>query len=147
MDAAIVTAGAAVGGSIVGALGTLMSASLTQRHHDRRELLATQLARREILYSDFITESARLLVDAMESNVINPKNLIPIYALLSRIRLISSPHVLAAAEDVLKVIMETYPKPNLTAEELRSQAIRRDDPLKFFGEICRTELESAQGSF
>jgi hypothetical protein len=147
MDSSIITAMAAIGGSVVGALGTLMSAAVTQRHHDRRELLTTQLARRESLYADFISESARLLVDSLESNVIDPKNLIPIYALLSRIRLSSSPQVLSAAEDVLKVIMETYPKRNLTAEQIRSQAIRRDDPLKFFGEVCRGELESVRESF
>ncbi len=124
-----------------------MSTSVTQRHHDRRELLATQIARREALYSDFISESARLLIDAMESNVTEPKNLIPTYAMLSRIRLSSSPPVLAAGEDVLKIILETYPKPNLTVEQLRALAIRRDDPLKFFGEVCRSELESVQERF
>ena len=147
MDSAIIAAMAGVGGSIVGALGTLLSASITQRYHDRRELLATQIARREALYSDFISESARLLVDALESNAIDPKKLIPTYALLSRIRLSSSPRVLAAAEDVLKVIMETYPMPNLTAEQIRSQTLRREDPLRFFGEICRSELESVREGF
>jgi hypothetical protein len=48
---------------------------------------------REELYSAFITESARIL-DASEHNVIDPNNLIPAYALLSRIRLSSSPEVL-----------------------------------------------------
>ncbi len=36
MDSSIITAMAAIGGSIVGALGTLTSAAVTQRHHDRR---------------------------------------------------------------------------------------------------------------
>jgi hypothetical protein len=147
MDAAIITAAAAIGGSIVGALGTLISASITQRFHDRRELMATQFARREALYSDFISESARQLVNSMESNVVDPKNLVPMYALLSRIRLSSSPQVLAAAEDVLNVIMEMYAKPNMTEEQIRSLAMRREDPLKFFGEICRSELESVHASF
>ena len=66
---------------------------------------------------------------------------------MSRIRLSSSLQVLAAAEDVLKIILETYPKPNLTVEQLRSQAVRRDDPLKFFGEVCRSELESVTERF
>ena len=34
------------------------------RHQDLRDLLAKKIVRREVLYSDFITESARLLVDA-----------------------------------------------------------------------------------
>jgi len=36
------------------------------RHRDLRDLLAKKIVRREVLYSDFITERARLLVDALE---------------------------------------------------------------------------------
>jgi hypothetical protein len=147
MDSAMITAMAAVGGSMVGAMGTFVGSWITQRFHDRRDMLADQIARRETLYSDFISESARLLVDALEHNVVDPKNLIPAYALLSRIRLGSSPRVLAAAEDVLKDIMETYPKPNLTAEQIRSGTMRDETPLKAFSEICRGELESMQRQF
>jgi hypothetical protein len=147
MDSAMITAMAAVGGSMVGAMGTFVGSWITQRFHDRRDLLANQIARREALYSDFISESARLLVDALENNVVDPKNLIPAYALLSRIRLGASPRVLAAAEDVLKDIMETYPKPNLTAEQIRSGTMRDETPLKIFSEICRDELESMQRQF
>jgi hypothetical protein len=147
MDSALITAMAAIGGSMVGAMGTFVGSWITQRFHDRRDLLADQIARRETMYSDFISESARLLVDAMENNVVDPKNLIPAYALLSRIRLCSSPRVLAAAEAVLKDIMETYPKPNLTAEQIRSGTMRDETPLRIFSEICRGELETIQRQF
>lgn len=80
---------AAVSGSLVGALGSFVSTWIAQRHQDRRDLLAKKIVWRETLYSDFITECARLLVDAAEHNVSDPKNLIPVYALLSRIRLAS----------------------------------------------------------
>src|SRR5277367_3495495 len=98
MDSTMIAAMSALGGSIVGATGTFIGSLITQRFHDRRDLLANQIARRETLYSDFISESARLLIDALEHNVVEPKNLIPAYALLSRIRLCSPPQVLAAAE-------------------------------------------------
>jgi hypothetical protein len=147
MDSAIVTALAAIGGSMVGALGSFLGTSVTQRYHDRRNLLATQIARWEALYSDFISESARLLVDALEHNVVDPKNLIPAYALLSRIRLSSSPQVLSAAEDVLTDIMDTYPKPNLTAEQISPATLRHEHPLQYFSEMCRSELDSVQKQF
>jgi hypothetical protein len=86
MDSTLVTAMAAIGGSMVGALGTFTGSLITQRYHDRRDLMANQIARRESLYSDFITETARLLVDALETNVVDPKTLIPAYSLLSRMR-------------------------------------------------------------
>ncbi len=147
MDQTITTAIAAIGGSIVGAFGTLASTWITQRYHDRRDLLATQIARREALYSDFISEGARLLVDALEHNVVEPKNLVPAYSLLSRIRLSSSSQVLAVAENVVEAIMDTYSKPNLTAEQISLGTMRTADPLKTFSETCRRELESVQEQF
>src|SRR5215472_17335518 len=123
MDAAIIAALAAVGGSFVGAMSSFISGSITQRFHDRRLLLSAQLARSEVLYSDFISESSRRVVDALEHNEVDPKELVPIYALISRIRLSSSPEVLGAAEPVLNTILATYPRPNLTPEQIRGGTI------------------------
>ena len=117
---------------------------MIQRHQDRRDLLARKIVRRETLYSDFISESARLLVDAAEHSIGDPHNLITAYALLSRIRLGSSRQVLKAAEDVVKHIVENYRKPNLTAEQIESLAVSDEDPLRNFSDICRVELESMQ---
>jgi hypothetical protein len=147
MDSAIVTAFAAMCGSSLGALATFAGGVVTQRNHDRRGLLAAEIARREALYSDFIGESARLLVDALEHNVVDLKNLVPAYALISRIRLSSSAEVLDAAEHIVKSILETYRKPNLTAEQITSETIRGVDPIKNFSAICRAELDRVQQQF
>ena len=138
------TALAAIFGSLVGALGSSIGTWITQRHQDRRDLLARQIFHREQLYSDFISETARVLVDALEHNVGDPKNLIPAFALLSRIRLSSSPDVLANAEAVVREIVGAYAKPNLTPEQIQSRATNGDDPLRKFSDICRAELESMQ---
>jgi hypothetical protein len=147
MDAAIIAAIAAVGGSFVGAMGSFISGSITQRFHDRRDLLSAQITRSETLYSDFITESARRFVDALEHNEVEPKELVPLYALLSRIRLSSSPQVLDAAEAVLTTILETYPKPNLPPEQIRAGSIPGEDQLKNFSEVCRRDLQLVQRQF
>jgi hypothetical protein len=55
-----ITALAAIFGSLVGALGSSVSTWITQRHQDRRDLLARKIFHRQQLYSDFISESARL---------------------------------------------------------------------------------------
>ena len=144
MNAAFIAPLAAIAGSFVGALGSSVATWITARHQDRRDLLANQIARREALYSDFIGESARLLVDAMQYNVSDVQKLIPIYALMSRIRLSSSEPVLQKAEEVIKAIMSTYPQPNLTAEQIESRAGTGQDPLRQFGETCRTELAALE---
>jgi hypothetical protein len=145
MSPETITALAAILGSLVGALGSSISTWIIQRHQGRRELLAKKIFHREQLYSDFITESARLVVDALEHNLSDPKNLVPAYALLSRVRLSSSPDVLATAEEVVTAIIGTYAKPNLTPEQIQSRATNGEDPLKHFSEVCRAELESMQG--
>jgi hypothetical protein len=139
-----ITALAAIFGSIVGALGSSFSAWLTQRHQDRRDLTAKKVFHREQLYSDFITESARILVDALEHNFQDANQLIPAYALVSRMRLISSKKVLASAEEVIRKIIDTYAGPNLSPEQIESKAMNGDDPLKKFSEVCRIELDSMQ---
>jgi hypothetical protein len=144
MPSGSITALAAIFGSLVGALGSSISTWIIQRHQDRRDLLGRKIFHREQLYSDFITASAQILVDALEHSVSDPKNLIPAYALLSRIRLSSSPDVLAAAEEVVREIIGTYSKPNLTPEQIRVRATNGEDPLRSFSDICRAELESMQ---
>jgi hypothetical protein len=143
INSGIITALAAIAGSLVGALGSAVGTWITARHQDRRDLLGKQIARRESLYSDFIGESARLLVDAMQHNS-DLQKLLPVYALLSRIRLSSSDPVLRTAEKVIKTIVSTYPQPNLTADQIESRAVNGQDPLRQFSDTCRTELESLQ---
>jgi hypothetical protein len=145
VNSVIVPAVAAIAGSLVGAAGSTLGTWISARHQDRRDLLGRLIARREALYSDFIGESARLLVDAMQHNVADLQTLLPIYALLSRIRLSSSDPVLQNAEEVLKTLLGTYSEPNMTAAQIESQAVDgHRDPLRQFSNICRAELDSLQ---
>src|SRR5262249_9080619 len=130
MNSVMITALAAIAGSLVGALGSAIGTWITARHQDRRDLLGKQIARREALYSDFIGESGRLLVDAMQHNVSDVQKLLPVYALLSRIRLTSSKAVLQEAEKVIETIVSTYPQPNLTVEQIESKAVNGQDSVE-----------------
>jgi hypothetical protein len=145
MNSGVITATAAIAGSLVGAFGSATATWITARHQDRRNLLAQQIARREALYSDFIGESARVLVDAQQHNADDLQKLLPLYALLSRIRLSSSKPVLQEAEAIIRTIISTYPQPNLTPEQIESRAANGNDPLRQFSDTCRTELDSLQG--
>jgi hypothetical protein len=138
---ASISALAAVGGSIVGALGSSVSAWIAQRHQDRRDLVAKKIIHREQLYSDFISETAQAFADAVQHAFHDPGRLIPSYALLSRMRLSSSTKVVESAERVIQTILKTYSQPNLTAEEIHAWARERNDPLRDFSNICRHDLE------
>ena len=144
LNAGLIAGLAAISGSLVGALGSVAGTWITQRHQDRRDVLAKMIIRREALYSDFIVECARLSVDAQQHNSSEPQKLIPGYALLSRIRLSSSSRVLETAEEVIRNILNSYPQPNLTPEQIESRALSGEDPLRRFSDMCRTELEALQ---
>lgn len=144
MNSVMAPALAAIAGSLVGALGSASATWISARHQDRRDLLGRQIARREALYSDFIGESARLLVDAMQHNASDLQKMLPVYALLSRIRLSSSGSVLKEAEQVINTIVSTYPQPNLTPEQIESRAMSGQDPLRQFSDTCRIELDLLQ---
>ena len=110
--------------------------------------MGKQISRRETLYSDFIGESARLLVDALQHNDSDLEKLLPMYALLSRTRISSSKPVLQQAEKLVQTIVGTYPQPNKTAEQIESRAMNDQDSrvrtLRQFSDACRIELDSLE---
>ena len=143
MDTMILTAMSGVLGSLVGGSATVATAWVTQKTVNRRELIQTEIRKRETLYGEFIGECAKLLVDAFTHTLDQPEKLLPIYAQINRIRLCASQPVLIEAERVLRRITEQYFLRNLTIEELTRLARSEDvDPLKAFGEACRAEIKS-----
>ena len=143
MDTMILTAMSGVLGSLVGGSATVATAWVTQKTVNRRELIQTEIRKRETLYGEFIGECAKLLVDAFTHTLDQPEKLLPIYAQINRIRLCASQPVLIEAEHVLRRITEQYFLRNLTIEELTRLARSEDvDPLKAFGEACRAEIKS-----
>jgi hypothetical protein len=143
MDSAIVSVMAGVLGSLVGGSAAVGTAWVTQRTVSQRELIQEEMRKRETLYGEFIAECAKLLVDAFTHTLDKPDTLLPLYALINRIRLSASPPVLAEAECLLRRITEQYFSRNLTLEEMRELTRSEGaDPLKSFGEACRLELKS-----
>jgi hypothetical protein len=132
----------AIGGSIIGALSSMVSTWIAQRHRERRELVAQKTAQLEQLYSGFINESARLLVDAVQHSLEDPSTLVPIYALISRIRLRSSTEVIESGERLIATILQVYIEPKLTPGDIQSAASKHNDHLQEFSNVCRRELES-----
>ena len=143
MDSAIVGAMAGVLGSLVGASAAVATAWVTQKTLSKRELIQEDMRKRETLYGEFIAECAKLLIDAFTHTLDKPEPLLPLVALINRIRLSASQPVLAEAERLLRHITEQYFSRNLTLEEMRDLALSEGaDPLKSFGEACRAELRS-----
>jgi len=143
MDAPMISVISGLVGTLVGGSATVATAWVNQRTLNKRELVRIEMNKRETLYSEFIGECSRLLVDALTHTLEKPETLLSGYALLNRIRLCASPAVLAEAERLLRRITDQYFCNNLTLDSVRSIVRSEDaDPLLAFGEACRGELRS-----
>jgi hypothetical protein len=147
MSTPLITALSGMVGSVVGVSASVAVAWIKQKQLDERELRRDEIRKRETLYGEFIGECARLLVDAFQHTLEKPETLLGGYALLNRIRLCATPHVLACAERLLRRITDQYFSPNRSLEELRELAHSTEaDPLREFGEACRSELQALSGT-
>src|ERR1700730_12025727 len=136
MNLAYLTALAALAGSAVGGLTSLASAWLTQHRQDRARRLSQEKARRQKLYKQFIDEASKLYADALVHDQSEVSALVGMYALIGRMRIISSDGVIAKAEAVARMIIDTYFSPNKTFPELRQLMDSHPlDPLREFSEV------------
>jgi hypothetical protein len=142
MDATLVSALAAVLGSLVGGSATVATAWITQNTLRKHERIGAEIRQRETLYAEFIRESSKLVVDSFAHTLERPETLLSAYELINRIRLSASDAVLAEAENVLRQITDLYFSPNLSVAEIH-ELVRSGtaDPVKPFAEACRSELK------
>ena len=145
MDAGYISGLAALAGSAIGALASLVTAWLTQHSQTRVTQRSQDQARREALYGEFIREASKLFADAFEHELDDPAKLVQLYATVSIIRLFGQQRTLEEAEGVMHRIGATYFAPNkdvrLFADIVRNGEL---DPLYGFSSACRTELQLAR---
>jgi hypothetical protein len=147
MDSAILSATAALCGSLVGGVSTLAASWLTQRGQLRAQSLIHEAVKREALYAEFISEASRRLTEAWSHHAESPEVVAGLYAAVQRMRLTSSDEVIRIAEQVIRQVIEAYATPDLTFDELRQRAGSEEgiDPLREFSEACRMELRAMRG--
>lgn len=141
MDAAVLSAMSALAGSLIGAASSVATTWLTQRGQVRAQTRSQQIAKRELLYTEFIGEVAERLTDGLSRNAESLNVVVRLYAAVGQMRLISSREVVTAAESLVNLVVETYAGPNQTFSEMRALALSAtSDPMVAFGEACRAEL-------
>jgi len=149
MDSTIVTAMAATLGSFVGAAASIATTWIGQYTESKHSHAEWKLRERESLYKEFVAEASRLAVDALTRSMERPDQIIKLYEVLSRIRLISREEVVWQGKACCRRIIEQYGKPKLTTDQLCA-AIAADrvdelDPLRAFSGACRNELIAGRG--
>ena len=144
MDIAYISALSALAGSVVGGLisgtATWLSqrtqVTAAQRYHDKSRL--------EDLYRDFVLAASKLYGDALTRNDPQIQEIVALYAMISRMRTLSSPRIVASADRVMRVALDTFFRPNRTVSELHELLQKGYDAeldlLRDFSEIAREEL-------
>ena len=147
MDPAYFSVFAALAGSTIGGLTSLTASWLSQHVQFRAQRRASDLSKREELYKNFIEEASRWFADAFEHDKAEVANLVNLYALVSRMRVVSSPAIVENADRVVRVIIETYGAPNKTFREVKEILDQNSmNPLREFSNACREELRGRGSS-
>jgi hypothetical protein len=145
MDSSLISAGAALGGAaIVGTL-SFLGAWTAKKKEVRAQWLVQDRLRRRDLYKEFIQVASKCFVDAVQHEKPDIASLVAMYEKMSRMRVISSPQVLADAEEVLRRIIDALSEPavTLTNDKVREMfETGSADVLRNFSESCRTEFDA-----
>jgi hypothetical protein len=144
MNVAIISALSALAGSTIGALSSFATTWLVQTSQIRSQHRGAEHTKRETLYADFIAEAAKRMTDAMSHQAETPDVLILMVASIGQMRLFSSTDVVAAAEKVARVVVDSYIAPNRSLKELHDAVMDGEklDTIAQFADACRKELGS-----
>jgi len=143
MNIAYLSALAVLAGSIIGGVTSLAASWISQNSQIRAHHYVQEQVHRQELYTAFIEEASRLYGDAVVNSKPEVANLVGLYAMVSRMRVISSPAVVQNAEKVARAILDAYFGPNIALHELHERMkLEGLDPLRDFAEACREDLTS-----
>jgi hypothetical protein len=136
------SAAAALAGTFVGGITSVATSWLGLQRQTKEQRKAREKEALQALYKQFIENASRLYLDALEHNTTEISKLVDIYSSLNRMRVLSTPKVVAAADCALRLIVGVYANENATFAGIR-QSIGNGflDPLRPFSEACREELE------
>lgn len=141
MDGAFLSAVIGLAGVAVGGLTSVATTWLSHTSDTAEKRRQAELDKREKLFNDFVDEASRLYGDALGHCTADLTKLVPLYALLSRMRMFCSDAVIAEAEATMHQIIETYMAPNRTLAEMRELAEAGGlDLLVAFDQAGRREL-------
>jgi hypothetical protein len=102
MDNSVITALAALAGAAIGGVMTVFASWLSQHAQARTQWTAHNLVLRQELYKEFIEQSSKLYIHALQNSNADVVALMGLYAELNRMRIVSSAAVVEGADRILK---------------------------------------------
>ena len=138
MDATCISALAALGGSIVGALASFMTTWITISGQEWAKTLTRAMLKGGNLYGEFVEEASKLITDALGHELDDVSKFVQLYALTNKLRLFAPADVLAAMDEAMDRILETCRSPNLDLRTREAQP--KVDIRRAFSQACRSDL-------
>jgi hypothetical protein len=145
IDPTLLSPVSALLGATVGGAATLLGAIYTQRRQDRIQRIASEVAKRETVYAEFIMSASNFLLKAYTQDEIelggDEQRMI---GFLNRMRLFAAASVVDGAEAVFRAIVEISLKPSVELRQLAKKALSNSldpDPLLAFSSLCRADLD------
>jgi len=144
MDTALISTLSALAGSIVGGLTSGATTWLSHQYQAKAGNRLHNLMQREELYRDFVVAASETYGSSMVNNEPQIQEVIVLYGMISRMRILSNPRVVECAEQTVNSIIDTYFSPKKSLLEIRAlmESGEAIDPLKKFSEISRGELST-----
>src|SRR6201991_3672961 len=118
MDMFYIPALASFSGLASGTLASIVTGWVTQRRKDRVRHTLRATSQREELYKSLIEEASRLYADALVNDKSQVSRLGDLYALIARLKILSSDAVLEGADKPGRLILDRYRSPNRTFVDL-----------------------------
>ena len=149
MDTATISAISALAGTALGGLTSGLTSLLNAHAQARADQIAHNLARRQDLVRDFVVAASKTYGEAMMSNEPNLQEIVGLYSMVSRMRVLGMPRSIECAEKMMKAVIEAYFAPNRTLRDLH-EMIKNGanvDPLREFSEAARDELTAMKSPF
>ena len=145
IDPTLLSPVSALLGAAVGGAATLLGAIYTQRRQDRIQRIASEVAKRETVYAEFIMSASNFLLKAHTRDEIelggDEQRMI---GFRNRMRLFAPASVVDGAEAVLRAIVEISLKPSVELRQLAKAALSNHldpNPLLAFSSLFRADLD------
>jgi hypothetical protein len=145
MDHSVISAVSALAGASIVAIVSFLRSWIVHQGEVRAEWLAQERLRRHDLYKEFIEEASKCYLDALQHHQPDISLLVAVYAKMNRMRVLAAPAVLAAAEQALKRIVDTYSETDIAFTDTQLRTMIQNgsfDVLLNFSEMCRADLAS-----
>ena len=135
MTSGYLTALIAFSGSVITGFISFFAAWFIQRRNESVQSKIAERSRRQKVYRRFIEEAARLYADALAKSTFDTAVLVGIYALVGRMRILSSVAVVDKASSVIETIVDA--SSNLINRRTRFGKSSTAMSLIFYGSSAR----------